>query len=112
VVGDLHAAPCRPLGLGIQISEVGYSHLEPDDKILFYSDGVTEARPSGGDEFGYQRLTERFERHLSNQLLAAETLRRITSEVMSHRAGPLRDDASLMLLEWQPASVPDDRHAG
>jgi serine phosphatase RsbU (regulator of sigma subunit) len=104
VVGDLHAAPCKPFGLGIQVSEVGESHLEAGDRVLFYSDGVVEARPKDGDEFGYQRLVEHFERHLSNHLLAAETLRRITAEVMTHRAGPLRDDASLMMLEWRPAT--------
>lgn len=103
VVAQPHAKPCLPLGLGIKVTEVGEWRLEPGDRLLFYSDGVIEARPASGDEFGIGRLVERFERHLSDRLVAAETLRRIVTEVLGHRGAPLQDDASLMLIEWRSA---------
>jgi serine phosphatase RsbU (regulator of sigma subunit) len=102
VVGEARAAPCYPLGLGIEISEVGRLRLEPHDRLLFYSDGVIEARRPRGLQFGLDRLRERIERHLADHLIPAELLRRIVKEVIAHRGGPLADDASLIMIEWLP----------
>ncbi|HEX3426523.1 MAG TPA: PP2C family protein-serine/threonine phosphatase [Acidimicrobiales bacterium] len=102
VVAELHAEPCFPLGLGITISEVGNLRLEPGDRVLFYSDGVVEARPAGGMEYGVVRLRDRVERHLADNLIPAEIIRRIVKEVIVHRGGPLADDASLIMIEWLP----------
>jgi hypothetical protein len=106
VVAELDAAPCLPFGLGIELTDVGSCQLHPGDRLLFYSDGVVEAHPSGGDQYGSERLIERFERHLADEVLASETLRRVVKDVNAHRAGPLEDDASLMLVEWRPAAEP------
>ncbi len=100
VVAQPTVEPCLPLGLGITDPVVGEYHLEPGDRILYYSDGVVEARPSGGQQFGVERLVTLFERHLGDGLLAAEVLRRVVVEVFGHRADALQDDASLMLIEW------------
>jgi serine phosphatase RsbU (regulator of sigma subunit) len=102
VVAEAHAAPCLPLGLGIQIQETGRLRLEPHDRLLFYSDGVVEARPSGGIQFGMDRLKSRIERHLADNLIPAEIIRRIVKEVLDHRGGPLADDASVIMIEWLP----------
>jgi serine phosphatase RsbU (regulator of sigma subunit) len=102
VVAEAHAAPCFPLGLHIDIVETGHLRLEPHDRLLFYSDGVIEARPSGGAQFGIDRLRARVERHLADQLIPAEIIRRIVKEVIGHRGGPLADDASLVMIEWLP----------
>jgi hypothetical protein len=37
----------------------------------------------------------------------AEILRRLGQAVAAHQDGPLRDDATLLLLEWSPASAAD-----
>lgn len=104
VVGEIHCAPCYPLGLGILEPEIGECQLEPGDALLFYSDGVTEARPSSNrlDQFGLDRLKDRFERHVGMGLVAAEVLRRTVRDVTEHRAEALEDDATLVLLEWRP----------
>jgi serine phosphatase RsbU (regulator of sigma subunit) len=102
VVTEAHAEPCLPFGLGIVITEVGRLRLEPGDRLLFYSDGVVEARPVGGEQYGVVRLRERVERHLADRLIAAEIIRRIIKDVMTHRGGPLADDASIVMIEWLP----------
>jgi serine phosphatase RsbU (regulator of sigma subunit) len=102
VIAEAHATPCFPLGLGIEIMEVGRLRLEPHDRVVFYSDGIIEARPSGGIQFGIDRLRARLERHLADDLIPAELIRRIVKEVISHRGGPLADDATLIMIEWLP----------
>ena len=42
---------------------VGESHLEPDDVLTLYTDGVTEAFDDAGEEFGEERLVEAIHRH-------------------------------------------------
>ncbi len=102
VVGELKAEPCLPLGLGIQITEVGHVGLQPGDRVLFYSDGVVEARPQGGTEFGVERLIDDAEEFLGSSLPVAEVLRRLVRRLREHRGGELEDDATLVFLEWQP----------
>jgi len=102
VVTEPHVEPCLPLGLGIEVPEIGRLRLEPGDRLMFYSDGVTEARPDGGPQFGIERLRERLERHLSDRLRPAEIIRRIVGEILAHRGSSLADDATLMMIEWLP----------
>jgi hypothetical protein len=96
--------PARPpLGLGHlapAAPHTGRERLQPGDRILFYSDGVTEARDPEGNEFGVDRLIELTEHHEASGLPAPETLRRITHAVLDHQHGTLQDDATLLLLEW------------
>ncbi|HEX2048009.1 MAG TPA: PP2C family protein-serine/threonine phosphatase [Acidimicrobiales bacterium] len=102
VVGELKADPCLPLGLGIGITEVGEVRLQPSDRLLFYSDGVIEARPLGGPQFGVERLIDDAEEFLGGSLPVAEVLRRLVRRLREHRGGELEDDATLVFLEWQP----------
>ncbi|MDP8936975.1 MAG: serine/threonine-protein phosphatase [Actinomycetota bacterium] len=102
VVAELRCDPCLPLGLGIQITEVGRCQLRPGDKLFFYSDGAVEARPAGGQEFGLERLRDLVEEYTGAGLLASETLRRLATSLREHRGGELEDDATLVFLEWQP----------
>lgn len=102
VVAEMRAEPCLPLGLGVRIAEVGECHLQPNDRVLFYSDGVTEARPAGGPQFGVKRLIDDVEEFMGGNLPAAEMLRRLVSRLREHRRGELEDDATLVVLEWQP----------
>ncbi len=106
VVAEITCAPCYPLGLGILEPEIGECQLQPGDSLLFYSDGVTEARPAGDrrDQFGVDRLKDLLERNLGMGLVASEVLRRTAGAVVEHRAGHLEDDATLVMLEWRPGS--------
>jgi serine phosphatase RsbU (regulator of sigma subunit) len=102
VVGELIAAPCLPLGLGIDITEIGAVSLQPGDRVLFYSDGVIEARPRGGPQFGVERLIDDAEEFLGSDLPVSEVLRRLVRRLREHRGAELEDDATLVFLEWQP----------
>lgn len=102
VVGEMKAEPCLPLGLGINITQVGEFHLQPGDRVLFYSDGVVEARPRAGQQFGVERLIDDAEEHLGSSLPVAEVLRRLVRRLREHRGGELEDDATLVILEWKP----------
>jgi len=102
VVAEMKAEPCLPLGLGIRITEVGECRLRPSDRVLFYSDGVTEARSGGGQQFGVDRLIDDAEEFLGSSLPVAEVLRRLVRRLREHRGAELEDDATLVVLEWQP----------
>jgi phosphoserine phosphatase RsbU/P len=74
--------------------------LQPGDRLLLFSDGVVEAGDREGGEFGVERLVELAERSAAAALPAPETLRRLSHAVQEHQDGVLRDDATLMLVEW------------
>jgi phosphoserine phosphatase RsbU/P len=89
-----------PLGLDDPQIEIAEEVLEPEDRLLFYTDGITEARDSTGSPFGESRLIDVIERHSADGLAAPETLRRLCHAALAHYDGPPRDDATLMLMEW------------
>ena len=80
--------------------DAGQEQLQPGDRLLLYSDGVIEATDREGGEFGVERLVELAERSAAAGLPAQETLRRLSHAVQEHQDGVLRDDATLMLVEW------------
>jgi hypothetical protein len=76
--------------------------LEPGDRLLLYTDGVTEGRAPDGTPFGLRRLADFIVRHSSTSLPAPETMRRLNHEILSYQHGRLSDDATAVLIEWQP----------
>jgi serine phosphatase RsbU (regulator of sigma subunit) len=75
-------------------------YLEPGDRLLFYSDGIVEARDAEGTFFGERRLVDLTERTEQAGLSAPETLRRLAAAILDHQAGKLQDDATLLMLDW------------
>jgi hypothetical protein len=100
VVAELSSGPVLPFGLGDSAPEPGIEQLEPDDVLLMYTDGVTEARTPGGELFGLERLADLLEREAASGRTADEMLRRLVQSVLEHQAGGLRDDATLLLVQW------------
>jgi serine phosphatase RsbU (regulator of sigma subunit) len=117
LVKSLHAEPAAPLGLGWNLAEaagaeqgrpgqdrpfvIGVEQLEAGDRVLFYTDGVTEARSPTGDFFGVQGLVDLADRHFARGLPAPESMRRIVRALLVHQQGQLSDDATMLLLEWR-----------
>ncbi|MGN9906786.1 PP2C family protein-serine/threonine phosphatase [Phytohabitans sp. LJ34] len=93
-----------PLGVPAPTA-VAEERLERGDRLLFYTDGITEARDADGTLFGLERLVDLVERHAAVGLPVAETARRISHAVRDHQGGPPADDATLLLLEWSEAAA-------
>jgi serine phosphatase RsbU (regulator of sigma subunit) len=89
-----------PLGLDDPQIEIAEEVLEPGDRLLMFTDGVTEARDRRGDLFGEQRLADLLERQAAARQPAPEMLRRLCHAALEYYDGPPRDDATLLLLEW------------
>lgn len=87
-------------GLGQGEAEVGEEWLQPRDRIVFYTDGITDARGVDGEFFGLDRLIDHVERSAGAGLPAPETLRRVSHDVIDHQGGVLQDDATLLVVEW------------
>jgi serine phosphatase RsbU (regulator of sigma subunit) len=107
IVKELAVTPRLPLGLGLSggwEATVGEEQLEPGDRVLLYSDGVTEARDADGEFFGEQRLADFTERASKARLSAPETMRRLAAAVLSQQNGQLQDDATLLMVEWSTAN--------
>jgi serine phosphatase RsbU (regulator of sigma subunit) len=81
---------------------LGAETLQPDDQVLFYSDGVVEARSPRGEFFGTERLVDLVVRNLAAGLPAPETMRRVIHALLDHQQGQLDDDASLFLVQYRP----------
>ena len=104
VVHALRAEPTLPLGLGGENPDVGSEQLEPGDRVLFFTDGVVEQLTSDGEQLGFDRLSDLVERESSGATGVAETTRRLTSVLLQDCPNGLRDDATLLLVEWKPAA--------
>jgi hypothetical protein len=102
VVAELECAATLPFGLGTGTPAVSYHDLEPDDMVLLYTDGVTEARTDDG-EFGLDRLTDLLEREAASEQPPEELLRRLVRELLTYQGSGLRDDATLLLVQWKGA---------
>lgn len=87
-----------PLGI---FSDADYQRgellLEPDDLLLLYSDGVTEACPKSHEEFGCDRLVEVVQRH--RQRPAPELAEQILDSVRRWAGDELQDDQTLLLVQ-------------
>ena len=100
VVAELSGDSVLPFGLGDGAPDPGVQDLEPDDVVLLYTDGVTEARTPDGELFGLDRLADLLEREAASGRTAEELLRRLVCSVLDHQSGGLRDDATLLLVQW------------
>ena len=101
VIGELDCAPVLPFGLGDDGPvAVGLQVLQPGDAVLLYTDGVVEARTVTGEEFGLERLIDLFEREAASGRAGEELLRRVVRAVLDYQVDALRDDATMMLIEW------------
>jgi serine phosphatase RsbU (regulator of sigma subunit) len=92
--------PSRPLGLQDTKPASCETRLEPGDRLLLYTDGITEARSPAGEFFGEQRLADFIAAAVAAGDTAPETVRQLMRHVLTHQADQLQDDASIVVLEW------------
>jgi hypothetical protein len=99
VVAELASEPVLPFGLrGKPV--LSTADLEPDDAILLYTDGVTEARGADGELFGLDQLTDLLEQEAASDQPPEEILRRLVRALLESQPEGLRDDATLLLVKW------------
>lgn len=67
--------------------------INSNDKILFYTDGVTEARDYSGREYGMKKLIDVIKSRPKDVLSSIE------KSVFKHSWGEIADDFALLLLE-------------
>jgi serine phosphatase RsbU (regulator of sigma subunit) len=102
-ITSLECAPTPPMGLGFEEKPLLCEYqLEPGDRLLFYTDGIVEARSPGGEAFGLDRFTDFIVRQEADGLSAPETLRRLVRALLEYQNSELQDDATVLLTEWQP----------
>jgi sigma-B regulation protein RsbU (phosphoserine phosphatase) len=75
--------------------EQGDFPLRPNDRLIFYTDGITEGRNPDGDEFGEDRLAASALQHRA--LGADDMLAAMLRDVGAFNAGVYEDDATLIV---------------
>ncbi|AKL64745.1 MULTISPECIES: PP2C family protein-serine/threonine phosphatase [Streptomyces] len=97
----LHCPPGHPMGTDLGLATtVCHEQLEPGDRLVLYTDGITEARNPDGLQFGLDGFMDFLIRHHSDGLPVPETLRRLTHAILDHHRERLADDATVVLAEW------------
>ncbi|GAA3029497.1 PP2C family protein-serine/threonine phosphatase [Streptosporangium longisporum] len=104
-VTTLHCPPAHPVGLDLDLPVTQCKEqLEPGDRVLIYTDGMTEARNRDGEEFGLERFIDFIIRYNADGLPVPETLRRLVRNILKYHDGMLQDDATVLLVEWRGGS--------
>jgi sigma-B regulation protein RsbU (phosphoserine phosphatase) len=70
--------------------------LERGDRLLLYTDGVTESRNRAGEEYGEERLAAALSRH--RHLPAAELHRAVLDDVTQFAIDGFEDDSTLLAV--------------
>ncbi|MFD7818473.1 PP2C family protein-serine/threonine phosphatase [Streptomyces sp. NPDC059785] len=106
VPGALDRESDPPMGLPSLLAgrprQVHELDLKAGDRVLLYTDGVTEARTEDGGLYGLTRFTNEIIRATAGGELAPEVLRRLIHSILDSQCEGLRDDATILLFEWRP----------
>src|SRR3954453_14026252 len=99
---EQRGAPAPPVGLFPDFDPVeDRVGLGPGDSLVFYTDGVTEARDASGELYGDARLVNLLAEHPGSP--AEELAELVVSSARTFAAGDLHDDLPVVVIR-----VPDD----
>jgi sigma-B regulation protein RsbU (phosphoserine phosphatase) len=83
-------------GFAETVFEEDSVHLDAGDRLLLFTDGLTEAWDQNGEQFGEKRLIELL---LRNKDRSAEDLKEIVFQAVEDFSGQtFEDDAALMVI--------------
>jgi sigma-B regulation protein RsbU (phosphoserine phosphatase) len=74
----------------------GQAQLAPGDRVILFTDGVTEAYDDVGEEFGEARLLQLVQEH--RDAAPADLQQKILAAAGSFSRGHWHDDATLLVL--------------
>ncbi|WP_280887274.1 PP2C family protein-serine/threonine phosphatase [Streptomyces sp. LBL] len=100
VVRQLGGPTTLPVGLGGPSPQISEYTLQRGDRVLCYTDGLTEERGMDGQQFGEERLiacVHSIERREEGPRATALRL----SHALKQERGTTSDDATLFLIEWR-----------
>jgi sigma-B regulation protein RsbU (phosphoserine phosphatase) len=80
--------------------------LKPGNKILLFTDGITEATNPQGEEYGEHRLRLALDGDVSRDSAAMH--RNLMQSVSDFCRSDFADDATLVLISFQPSANPHD----
>lgn len=78
----------------------GHARIEPDESIVLYTDGLTEARSREGEFYGEERLTSFIA--ASADEAPQDLATHLFEEVWEFSGGKLRDDIAVLVLRPRP----------
>jgi phosphoserine phosphatase RsbU/P len=76
--------------------------LDPGDKVLLFTDGITEATNTRDEEYGEARLRQGLDGNSSGN--TATMQRKLMQEVTDFCQGIFADDATLVLISFLPSA--------
>jgi serine phosphatase RsbU (regulator of sigma subunit) len=89
---------CPPIGLSLEeICELTSTDLSRGDVLVFYTDGVTEAKNPLGEEFGMERLSARVRRGFS--LSAEDLMIDIYNAAADFCGDDFNDDVTILVVK-------------
>jgi sigma-B regulation protein RsbU (phosphoserine phosphatase) len=74
--------------------------LAPGDLVIFFSDGITDARNSRGDDFGSQNLQTLLLHHPTAATGAQSAVSAILEAVTTHQSGAEHFDDETLVALW------------
>ncbi len=112
--GHLHPLVLRPGGDVQELTNGGavlgvfpdwqykdsWLQFHPGDRLLLFTDGITEASLQDGEEFGEERLVEGARRHHEKSTVDLKAL--LLAEVKQYCSYQLQDDATLIVVSALP----------
>ncbi|GGO58597.1 hypothetical protein GCM10012287_57110 [Streptomyces daqingensis] len=100
VIERLESPTTLPVGFGGAEPQVSATQLVKGDRVMFYTDGLTEERRIGGHQFGERRMVSVIERTGPLTEGVNQMARMLSRSLMAERGGFTSDDATLFLVEW------------
>jgi sigma-B regulation protein RsbU (phosphoserine phosphatase) len=108
--GQLQTLPKGGMALGVMPDlqfEEYFAELAPGDRLVFYSDGVTEAFSPQGDMYGDERLQQVLNSNRGGSAQSALDAILTSVYAFSHNAPPA-DDLTLLVLRRSDAQQSTD----
>lgn len=105
VVQALESPGTLPVGFGGATPHISEEQLRRGDRVLFFTDGVTEEHRPGKEQFGQERFIGFVERAGRAGASVQEAVRALSHGLTQARGGITTDDTTLLMVEWRGGSA-------